>query len=210
MNGEAGVSSPGCRCECVGDGVDGCKPGHCDMEDKLLPMQHGPTLHLADGPKGTAGLLQFGANEVAGAARTRLRALYEVGLDYRHGTSHGIGMFLYVHESTYPYYVLGEFMSDEPGYYEDGAFGIRLENTIEVVEATTPYNFTGTSLTFQHATLVPYEAKLIDTTMLTPRQCTLLNEYHSRVLDVAGTEMLNQGRQDGYNWLVTKTTPISC
>ncbi|KAK3874638.1 hypothetical protein Pcinc_020457 [Petrolisthes cinctipes] len=37
MNGEAGVSSPGCTCECVVDGVDGCKPGHCDMEDKLLP-----------------------------------------------------------------------------------------------------------------------------------------------------------------------------
>ncbi|KAK4322354.1 hypothetical protein Pmani_006911 [Petrolisthes manimaculis] len=138
------------------------------------------------------------------------RPLYDVGLDYRHGTSHGIGMFLYVHETTFPYYVLGEFMSDEPGYYEDGAFGIRLENTIEVVEATTPYNFSGPSLTFQHNTLVPYEAKLIDATMLTQRQCTILNEYHSRVLDVVGTEMLNQGRQDGYNWLVTKTTPIAC
>ena len=42
MVGEAGVSSPGCRCECVGDGVDGCKPGHCDMEGWLLPMQHVP------------------------------------------------------------------------------------------------------------------------------------------------------------------------
>ena len=74
MVGEAGVSSPGCRCECVDDGVDGCKPGHGDMEGKLLPMQHVPPLHLADGPKGTAGLLQFGTNKVAGAARTELKS----------------------------------------------------------------------------------------------------------------------------------------
>ena len=74
MVGEAGLSSPGCRCECVGDGVDGCKSGHCDMEGKLLPIQHVPPLHLADGPKGTAGLLQFGANKVAGAARTKLKS----------------------------------------------------------------------------------------------------------------------------------------
>ena len=54
--------------------MDGCKSGHCDMEGKLLPIQHVPPLHLADGPKGTAGLLQFGANKVAGAARTKLKS----------------------------------------------------------------------------------------------------------------------------------------
>ena len=62
-------------CECIGDGMDGYKPGHCDMEDRLLPMQPVPPLHPTDGSKGTAGLLQFGTNGVAGTARMKLRSM---------------------------------------------------------------------------------------------------------------------------------------
>ena len=54
--------------------MDGYKPGHCNMEDRLLPMQLVPPLHPTDGSKGTAGLLQFGTNRIAGTARTKLRS----------------------------------------------------------------------------------------------------------------------------------------
>ena len=54
--------------------MDRCKPVRCDTDVKLLPMQYVPPLHHADEPKGTAGLLQFGANSIAGAARTKLRS----------------------------------------------------------------------------------------------------------------------------------------
>ena len=55
--------------------MDGYKPGHCDMEDMLLPMQPVPPPHPTDGSKGTAGLLQFGTNGVAGTARKKLRSM---------------------------------------------------------------------------------------------------------------------------------------
>ncbi|XP_071529828.1 xaa-Pro aminopeptidase 1-like [Panulirus ornatus] len=138
------------------------------------------------------------------------RNLYEVGLDYRHGTSHGVGMFLFVHEATTTFYEVGEFMSDEPGYYEDGEFGIRLENVVTVVEAETPHVFSGKSLTFEAVTLVPYEPKLINTTMLTRDQCAQMNAYNIKIRDVVGREMVAQGRQDGYEWLLTKTQPLDC
>ena len=64
------MSSPGvvqCMLVC---GVVGCKPGQCNMEDRLLPMQHDPPLRVTDGTKGTTGSLQFGTSAVAGAVRT--------------------------------------------------------------------------------------------------------------------------------------------
>ena len=64
-----------CGYECIGDGMDGYAPGHCDMEDRLLPMQLVTPLHLADGSKGTAGLLQFGTNRVTGTAKMKLRLM---------------------------------------------------------------------------------------------------------------------------------------
>ncbi|XP_063859431.1 xaa-Pro aminopeptidase 1-like isoform X2 [Scylla paramamosain] len=138
------------------------------------------------------------------------KPLYQVGLNYLHGTSHGVGMFLYVHESTLPAFGVGEFLSDEPGFYVDGEYGIRLENVVEVVEAITPYNFSGPSLSFWETTLVPYEPKLINTTLLTRHQCDVLNRYHTRVKEEVGAEMLTQGLQEAYTWLLSKTNPISC
>ncbi|KAG0724312.1 Xaa-Pro aminopeptidase 1 [Chionoecetes opilio] len=137
-----------------------------------------------------------------------LSYLYEDGLDYPHGTSHGVGMFLYVHEATRPAFGIGEFVSDEPGFYVDGEYGIRLENVVEVVEFVTPYNFSGTSMTFKETTLVPYEPKLIDTTILTQQQCGLLNGYHARVREEVGQEMVVQGLLQGYAWLLSKTESL--
>nr|CAD7433691.1 unnamed protein product [Timema monikensis] len=109
--------------------------------------------------------------------------LWQVGLDYRHGTGHGIGAFLDVHES--PVNIIykggnkmfeeGYFFSDEPGYYHEGFFGVRLENILEVVNRTTTHSFDGPYLGFEPVTLVPYEPKLIDLNMLS-------NEQHRTLL----------------------------
>ncbi|KAK7084037.1 Xaa-Pro aminopeptidase 2 [Halocaridina rubra] len=138
------------------------------------------------------------------------RPLYNVGLDYRHGTSHGVGMFLFVHENSPPYYEIGWFGSDEPGYYQDGDFGVRIENVVTVVQKNPPYNFYSPAYGFEVVTLVPYEPKLINVTLLTPGQCESVNVYHQNILDVLGPELISQGRPSTYDWLVIKTAPLDC
>ncbi|XP_076078059.1 xaa-Pro aminopeptidase 1-like isoform X2 [Mytilus galloprovincialis] len=137
------------------------------------------------GPHGPYG------REIDAIAR---RPLWDVGLEYRHGTGHGIGSYLSVHEGPGRISLshasfdsdekLDEFMffSDEPGYYEAGQFGIRLENIVMVTEAETTYNFmNSTFLTFETVTLVPYEPNLIDYDLLSPEQIKWINTYHSKV-----------------------------
>lgn len=93
------------------------------------------------------------------------KALWADGLDYRHGTSHGVGAFLNVHEgpqgigprAAYNGTALqaGMVMSNEPGYYEDGKYGIRIENIVVVKMAETQHNFGGKGyLEFEHVTMV--------------------------------------------------------
>ncbi|XP_029342090.1 xaa-Pro aminopeptidase 2-like [Acyrthosiphon pisum] len=103
--------------------------------------------------------------------------LWDFGYDYKHGTSHGIGVFLKVHEPPVNMYygqkasdvVLkeGYFISDEPGYYKENHFGVRLETILEVI---TKNETMGKYLTFEPITLVPFEPKLIDYYMLSPKQ----------------------------------------
>eukprot|EP00741_Cyanophora_paradoxa_P004877 tig00000841_g4732.t1 len=116
--------------------------------------------------------------------------LWSVGLDYRHGTGHGVGAFLNVHEgpqsiSQKPIDVplrRGMVVSNEPGYYEDGAFGIRIENLMVVKDARTPHNFGGQGyLTFEYLTLVPIQRKLIDVSLLTPPERAWVDAYHADV-----------------------------
>lgn len=148
--------------------------------------------------------------------------LWDVGLVYRHGTGHGIGMYLSVHEgpgrialshgSFQSDNILDEnqFFSDEPGYYEDGKFGIRLENIVMVKNATTSYTFPGTQfLTFEHITLVPYEPHLIDFDLLSDRQIEYLNDYNKKVRDHVGPELKKQGKSEAYDWMMKKTEPVS-
>ncbi|XP_042885585.1 uncharacterized protein LOC122261838 isoform X2 [Penaeus japonicus] len=138
------------------------------------------------------------------------RYLYEVGLDYRHGTGHGIGHFLNVHEASSKKLLHDFFGSHEPGFYQDHEFGIRLETIMRVVPKQTQYHFDKQSLGFEAVTLAPFEAKLINVTMLSGRQCHWLNAYHARVRDVIGGELMTQDRSQGYEWLVAKTKPLSC
>ncbi|XP_037780041.1 xaa-Pro aminopeptidase 1-like isoform X2 [Penaeus monodon] len=148
-----------------------------------------------------------------GTTDTRLdvlarRHLYEIGLDYRHGTGHGIGMFLGVHESLSPAYEPGYFDSNEPGFYKDNEYGIRLENIMVTVRKTTPYTFDKPSLGFEPVTLVPFERKLINETLLSRKQCEWLNNYHATVLQLVGDELNAQGKGESYEWLEEKTRPL--
>ncbi|XP_076982087.1 xaa-Pro aminopeptidase 1 isoform X2 [Tamandua tetradactyla] len=146
-------------------------------------------------------------------------ALWDSGLDYLHGTGHGVGSFLNVHEGpcgiSYKTFSdepleAGMVVTDEPGYYEDGAFGIRIENVVLVVPMKTKYNFNNRgSLTFEPLTLVPIQTKMIDVDSLTDKECDWLNNYHQNCREVIGKELQKQGRQEALEWLIRETQPIS-
>lgn len=146
------------------------------------------------------------------------RHLYDVGLNFRHGTGHGIGHYLNIHEyppaigraqaEGYPFKP-GMFTSNEPGYYEDGEFGIRLENIVVVEEANTKYDFGDYRyLTLTSITLVPFQKKMIDITLMNDKQLNHVNAYHARVMDVVGAELLTQGKNEVHQWLSDATSPM--
>ncbi|NXA99902.1 XPP2 aminopeptidase, partial [Cnemophilus loriae] len=140
------------------------------------------------------------------------RALWDVGLNYGHGTGHGIGNFLSVHEwpvgfqSNNVPLQAGMFTSIEPGYYQDGEFGIRIEDVALVVEAQTesgekPF------LTFEVLSLVPYDRNLINLSLLSPEQIQYLNSYYERIRALVGPELQRQQLQEAYDWLQESTEP---
>ncbi|CAG9854963.1 unnamed protein product [Phyllotreta striolata] len=146
--------------------------------------------------------------------------LWQVGLDYAHGTGHGIGSYLNVHEGpmgiswrpidTDPGLQVGMFVSNEPGYYQDGDFGLRIEDIVEIVEANPPHNFANRGyLTFETITLVPKMNKLILVDMLTDEEIKQLNDYHQKCVEVVGPLLEQQGQMQAREWLIRETRPIS-
>ncbi|XP_033756738.1 xaa-Pro aminopeptidase 1-like [Pecten maximus] len=146
-------------------------------------------------------------------------ALWESGLDYMHGTGHGVGAFLNVHEGpcgissrvslTDVALEEGMILSDEPGYYEDGQFGVRIENLVFVKKAKTEYNFREKGfLTFEPLTLVPIQTKMICPSLLSEREVEWLNTYHSKVRDEVGSELRRQGKQAALDWMMRETEPL--
>ena len=137
-------------------------------------------------------------------------ALWQSGRDYAHGTGHGVGAFLNVHEgpqsishrSTKVALEPGNVQSNEPGYYEPGEFGIRIENLVEVVkdEATAPRDF----LRFETLTLCPVEKRLVDPDLLTAGERGWLDAYHARVLETLGPDL----DRDDRVWLERACTPL--
>ncbi|XP_056169759.1 aminopeptidase P1-like [Syzygium oleosum] len=136
--------------------------------------------------------------------------LYKDGLNYRHGTGHGIGSYLNVHEG--PHSIGGNepiqasmTVTDEPGYYEDGNFGVRLENVLVVNEADTKFNFGDKGyLSFEHITWAPYQSKLIDLSLLTPEEIDWLNTYHSKCRDILAPYLDDAEMA----WLKKATEPV--
>ncbi|WP_323846952.1 aminopeptidase P family protein [Microbulbifer magnicolonia] len=154
------------------------------------------TLHF---PKGTCG------EQIDAFAR---QSLWDAGLDYAHGTGHGVGSFLSVHEgpqrigkvSTGVALEPGMILSNEPGFYLTGQYGMRIENLIFVKESEKHHGF----LEFEELTLVPIERKLIDAELLTEREKDWLNSYHRRVRETL-MPLVNEKTQA---WLEEATRPI--
>ncbi|XP_036126713.1 xaa-Pro aminopeptidase 2 [Molossus molossus] len=141
------------------------------------------------------------------------KALWDVGLNYGHGTGHGIGNFLCVHEWPVGFHSSGltmgkgMFTSIEPGYYQDGEFGIRLEDVALVVEAKTKYP--GTYLTFEVVSLVPYDRNLIDVSLLSSEQLQYLNRYYQTIREKVGPELQRRQLLEEFEWLQQHTEPLS-
>ncbi len=124
------------------------------------------------------------------------RALWQAGLDYDHGTGHGVGSYLSVHEGPVSLSRLarpipiaaGMILSNEPGFYLPNAYGIRLENLLlvqpaELEAAARPF------LCFETLTLAPFDRRLIDASRLTRDELAWLNAYHARVLAEVGPHL---------------------
>jgi Xaa-Pro aminopeptidase len=131
-------------------------------------------------PAGTSG------SQLDALAR---RALWDVGLDYDHGTGHGVGAFLSVHEgpqriSKMPNSVAlqpGMVVSNEPGYYKTGAYGIRIENLVAVAELPKPPGAERAMLGFETLTLAPIDRNLVVRNLLDAGERAWLDAYHARV-----------------------------
>jgi len=125
------------------------------------------------------------------------KPLWDVGLDYDHGTGHGVGSFLGVHEgpqriakapNTQPL-LPGMILSNEPGFYKAGAFGIRIENLI-VVRRTAPIEGADREmLEFETITMAPIDLSLVDKNLLTAEEIDWLNAYHKTVRERVGPKL---------------------
>ena len=109
------------------------------------------------------------------------KPLKQINLDYAHGTGHGVGYFLNVHEGPQAIsrgnkvkFKEGMIVSNEPGYYESGKFGIRIENLVTVKRIKNSYKF-------ENLTLAPIDKSLIQKELLNKSEIEWLNNYHSKV-----------------------------
>ena len=155
-------------------------------------------------PSGT----RLAGNDLDVLARRRL---WEVGLDYCHATGHGVGYFLNVHEGphvlckgSFEVFQVGMNISNEPGYYEEGNFGIRIENILFVVNSQSVNGY----VEFENVTMVPYDKSLLDKKLLSQDDVDYINAYHQKIFDVIGPILLEKNENNAYEWLKTATQPI--
>jgi Xaa-Pro aminopeptidase len=153
-------------------------------------------------PAGTRG------SEIDAVARV---ALWKHGLDFAHGTGHGVGSYLSVHEGPQRIartgtekFLEGMILSNEPGYYKEGHYGIRLENLIIV---TPPEAIEGGDIAmhgFETLTLAPFDRRMLHADLLTKDELHWIDTYHARVLGEIGPMV------DGETlaWLENATAPL--
>jgi Xaa-Pro aminopeptidase len=139
------------------------------------------------------------------------RALWEHGLDYDHGTGHGVGSYLSVHEGPQSISRAGiaplepgMIISNEPGYYKEGAYGIRIESLVLVTEPEMPPAGDRKTMGFETLTLVPIDRRLIAPELLAPGEVAWLAAYHARVMERVGPEVDPETRA----WLEAATAPL--
>ena len=160
-------------------------------------------LSTARFPKGTTG------SQLDTLARL---PLWQAGLDFDHGTGHGVGSYLSVHEgpqriAKIPNSVAlqpGMILSNEPGYYKTGAFGIRIENLVVVQPAPEPAGAERPMMGFEVLTLAPIDRALIDTSLLSPAEVEWIDGYHARVRE----ELTSLADGDTAAWLARVTEPL--
>jgi Xaa-Pro aminopeptidase len=141
--------------------------------------------------------------------------LWQAGLDYDHGTGHGVGSYLSVHEgpagisrAAKPVPLApGMILSNEPGYYLPGSYGIRLETLVMVEPAAFP-DSRRKFLQFETLTLAPFDRALIEPEILTVDAKNWLNQYHLRVRDLLSPFLTGADDADALGWLREATAPI--
>jgi len=139
------------------------------------------------------------------------RALWAAGLDFDHGTGHGVGSYLSVHEGparlsklgTAPL-AAGMVLSNEPGFYKTGAYGIRIENLELVVPLSAPLGAEKKLLGFEALTLAPIDRRLIDTSLLTPEELNWVDAYHEQVGEMLAEQLDAESRA----WLQSAAAPL--
>lgn len=170
-------------------------------EDYTLVLKGHINLSMAIFPEGTRG------SQIDILAR---KSLWDRGLNYLHGTGHGIGHFLNVHEGPQSIRMnenpttlqLGMVMSNEPGLYRDGEYGIRVENLVVIKKETTTQF--GDFYSFDTITLCPIDTKPIKKELLTQDEIEWLNAYHRNVFEKL-SPLLNE---EATQWLKNKTHEI--
>ncbi len=175
-----------------------------EMKDRFTRVLKGHiALSTARFPRGTTG------SQLDALARL---PLWRVGLDYDHGTGHGVGSFLSVHEGPQRISKVGNtvalqpgmILSNEPGYYKTGAYGIRIENLV-VVQPVEVAGAERPTLGFDPLTLVPIDRHLIDATLLDAAEIAWVDAYHAHVRESL-TPLLDG---DAAAWLADATAPLA-
>jgi Xaa-Pro aminopeptidase len=179
-----------------------------EMKDRFTRVLKGHiALSRAIFPQGTRG------SQLDTLAR---QYLWEVGLDYAHGTGHGVGSYLSVHEGPQRIAApsggqaggdeplrAGMILSNEPGYYKTGAYGIRIENLV-LVEPREAEGAEKALLGFHTITLAPIDRRLVEVSMLTPTERAWFDAYHARVRREIGPLVPAEVK----GWLETATAPL--
>ncbi|MGH6784265.1 MAG: M24B family metallopeptidase, partial [Sphingomicrobium sp.] len=179
-----------------------------EMRDRFTRVLQGHiAIATAVFPKGTRG------SQLDSFAR---RHLWEAGLDYAHGTGHGVGSFLSVHEGPQRIapvgssqaggdepLVPGMILSNEPGYYKTGEYGIRIENLVLVVEQPVAGADKAT-FGFETLTFAPIDRRLVEVGMLSAAELAWLNAYHAEVLARIGPQLDGEDKA----WLEQACAPL--
>ncbi len=175
-----------------------------EMKDRFTRVLKGHiALSRVRFPKGTTG------HQLDALARL---SLWEAGLDYDHGTGHGVGVYLGVHEGPHRIAKLvntqplepGMIVSNEPGYYKTGAYGIRIENLQVVTPAADIEGGERPMLGFETLTLAPIARELIVKKLLSKEELAWVDAYHARVWAEIGPQLDGEAK----TWLESATKPL--
>ncbi len=179
------------------------EPGPEERTRFTLVLKGHIALATARFPEGTSGA------QLDMLAR---QALWQAGLDYDHGSGHGVGSYLNVHEGPQRISKIpnrqalksGMIVSNEPGYYKEGAYGIRIENLLAVRAAPAPKGAEKDLLEFETLTLAPIDRHLIDAALLDAAERAWVDTYHARVRETLAPHL----DSDTADWLTDATAPL--